>query len=219
MRRAILAVAALGIVALAAASLLVRDQLAFTLGVISSRPGPFVHAGQTACQRPIAVPADAGFDRVNFEIGTDHRPQGPPVEVVVRDLDRPSEVRRGLLRAGYPDVGVQQRQVVRVGPVRGGTRIAVCFTNRGPHRVALFGGPDGSDPASTATLDGSAVGFDFDLVFERDSRTYASLIPAMARRASLFRPPWVSPALYYALLALLLIGVPLLLARAVSNLD
>lgn len=218
-RVAVLVLAAAGLVGLAVAALTMHSSESFTLGVQSVRPAPPIKPGHTACQRPIVVPPDGTFDSVDFEVGNYFHPHGPPLDVTVRDLGGHQPVRRGVLPAGYPDVGIQQRHVVHVGTVHGPAQIEVCIHNRGPIKVALFGNDDAATQPSTGLIDDAAISFDYDLVFRRGSRSFATLLPVMARRASLFRPPWVSPGLYYALLALLLVGGPLLLARAVRDFD
>jgi hypothetical protein len=224
MRRAAviaLALAAVGTVGLVIAALATSTTRALTIGVISSQPSPPIRAGQEACQKPIAVAPGADFDRVDFEVGNFHREHGPPLDVIVRPVEgsSPFPVRRGLLPAGYPDVGVVQRHVVEVGHVPGRTVVEVCFHNRGPGPVALFGGNDGQATASSGYIAGQPVGFDYDLVMRRESESFAALIPRMTERLALFRPPWVAPALYYVLLVILLVGVPLLLARALRTLE
>lgn len=221
MRRPWAAALVCGLIALAGltvAALTTSTTLAFTLGVPSATPSPPIKPGHVACQKPITVPPAGDFDRVDFEAGTYYR-RGPALDVVVRSLQGPPLRRHGVLAAGYPDVGVQQRQVVDVGEVPGGTLIEVCLRNRGPGDVAFFGNTDGWSAQSTGYVDGAAVGYDFDVVFRRDPRSFATLLPDMARRASLFRPAWVGPGLYWGLLALLLVGVPLLIARALRSPD
>src|SRR3954467_3383916 len=113
-----LAVAAVGLLVLLVTALTTSTTRAFTIGVLSTSPSPPIRAGQTACQKPIAVPPDGGFDSVDFEVGNFHRAHGPALDVIVRPLEGSFPTRRGVLPAGYPDVGVQQRHVVTVGSVR-----------------------------------------------------------------------------------------------------
>jgi hypothetical protein len=80
--------------------------------------------------------------------------------------------------------------------------------------VALFGGPGGAHRESTANFEGDRFDFDYDLVFGSDEQSFAALLPEMVQRASLFRPSWLAPGVYWALLVALLLGVPVLLARA-----
>lgn len=217
-RNAALGVAGALLVALLATAVLASTDRAFTIGVLSSVPSGEIRKGQTACQKPIRVPPGGGFDKVDIEVGTYYR-RGPALDIVVRSLEGPRLVRRGVLAAGYPDVGIQQRQVIEVGDVPDGAVVEVCVRNRGPNRIALFGGSDGQSTLSSGYLDGTPIGFDYDVVLRGDRRSFAMLVPDMAARASLFRPPWVSPALYYVLAALVLLGLPLLLLRALRSLD
>jgi hypothetical protein len=215
---AVLVFAALGAVGLAVVAIATTTTEAFTIGVLSTEPSATIKAGQTACQKPIAVPPGGSFDRVDFEVGTYHR-AGPAIDVTVAPLTGSSPVRHGVLPKGYPDVAFQQRHVVEVGRVPGDTVVEVCFHDRGPRPIALFGGNDGSATQSTGYINGRPIGFDFDLVFRRQAKSFATLLPDIARRAARFRPPWVTPGLFYALVVLLLVGVPILLARAVRAID
>lgn len=221
MRRGVIAVATVavvGLIGLVAVAATTSTTRAFTLGVLSTTPSPPIKARHTACQKPVVVPPGGAFDRVDFEIGTYHR-LGPTVDVTVRPLEGALSVRHGVLPAGYPDVAIEQRQVVEVGLIPDGAVVQVCFHNRGPGDVALFGGADAAATHSTGHIDSSPIGFDYDLIFRREPRSFAELIPDIARRAALFRPPWVAPGVYYALFLLLTVGVPLLLARAVRSMD
>ena len=217
--RAVAAVALAGALALLFGAAVTSTDRAFTLGVLSGVPSPGIAAGKTACQQPITVPPGGGFDTVDFQVGTFFAPGGPPLEVTVRPLEPGAfPERRGLLEAGYPDVGVEQRQRVRVGPVPDDARVAVCFRNRGPGTVALFGAGDVASRESSAFIAGRPFGFDFDLVFRGEERSLASRLGDVVQRASLFRPPWLPPGVYWALLVVLLAGLPALLARAVRGL-
>lgn len=218
MRRFVL-LTAVALAALAIAAATTKTTLAFTVGVLSSFPSPSIEAGHETCQKPLAVPPDGEFDRVDFEVGDYGRKHGPALDVFVRHLDgRRFPTRHGVLPAGYPDVAIQQRHVVRVGPVPAGAVVEVCVRNRGPHPVALFGNGDAAATASSGYIDGSPIAFDLDFVLRRPARSFATELPAILDRAALFRPPWVSPALYWVLLALLVTAVPLLLGRALQQL-
>ncbi|MCW2991310.1 MAG: hypothetical protein JWM73_1904 [Solirubrobacterales bacterium] len=221
MRRApiaALAVGALGAVLLVVLALTTSTTRAFTIGVLSSAPSPAIGAGHTACQKPIRVPPGGAFDAVDFEVGNYDSSDGPPIDVTVRPIEGTFPRRHGVLPGGYPDVGIQQRHVVKVGSVPDGALVAVCFHNRGPGPIALFGNGDAAAGLSSGFIDDAAIGFDFDVVLRTEKRSFASLIGDLAGRASLFRPPWLAPGVFYALFALLLLGLPALLARAVRDL-
>ena len=215
MRRAALiavltfALAGAAVVAIAGAS---RERtLAFTLGVPSSAPVVVLRAGDTACQAPIAVPV--GFDGVELQPGT-FRAAGSPLEVVVRRSPDGALLARGRLAADYADV---ERETIHVGAVPAGDEIAVCITNVGARRTALYGGADAAARTSTATLDGRPTGADLDLVFRTGARSTLALVPNMLRRMALFRGGGIGPWLYWLLLAAVLFGGPALLARALAG--
>ena len=56
------------------------------------------------------------------------------------------------------------------------------------------------------------------VVFLTDERhSMLAQLPDVFERASVFRPGWVGPWVFWLLMALTLIGVPLLLARALAD--
>ena len=95
-----------------------------------------------------------------------------------------------------------------------GRRISVCLANQGARRVAVYGNAGIASRTTTATVAGRPVDADMNLAFETKARSIASLWPAMAARAALFRPRWVGAWTYALLAALVLAAVPALLARA-----
>jgi hypothetical protein len=133
----------------------------------------------------------------------------------VRSAESGRSLGRGRLPAGYPDVS---QPVVVVGSVRGEQRAEVCLTNVGLHRLALYGNAAAAAPVSDARLGNRALETDLTLVFERgESRSMLSLLPDVFNRASLFRPGWVGTWTFWVLTALLLVGVPVLLALAMAR--
>jgi hypothetical protein len=213
-RPAVIAFLAVSLLALAAAAVLgarERRTLAFTLGVPSFGPVARLGAGEEACQQPI-LPSDA-FDAVELQTGTPRRPGGP-LAVTVRRTDG-ALLGRGTFPAARPG---QQRRTVAVGRVDTRGPIAVCVRNAGTRAVALDGGPDVTARTSSAHLGDRALGADLDLVFRRDQpRSTLTLLPAILRRAALFRAGWIDPWLYWLLLAGAVIAVPALLARALAR--
>ena len=90
--------------------------------------------------------------------------------------------------------------------------------NAGSRRVAVFSGPPTDNEPSHATVRDRPV--DKDIVIElirRDEATVLSLVPDIFERAALFHPSWIGAWTLWLLLALILIGVPLLLARALGE--
>jgi hypothetical protein len=82
--------------------------------------------------------------------------------------------------------------------------------------VAVYGQPTIASPYTNATLNGQLSSVDIWLELRAEKRTLMSLLPTMAERASLFRAGWVTPLVYLLLALALVIGAPLLLARAVG---
>ena len=193
---AIIAVAA--VLGLAIYAVFKQHDLAFTPGV---NPGPVVatlERGDEVCQRPLTVPPNAAFDRVRADVAQ-------PAELIVRTNDSARVLRRAPLRDGVADVK----------RVPAGTIMSVCIANPGAGQVQVYGNSDQAARGSGAAVNGNAIPADIVLRFERD-RSLASLVPAMADRAALFKAGWVSPAVVWLLALLALVAVPLLLVRAVK---
>jgi hypothetical protein len=219
MRRPPARVAALfaGVVVLAVAvAALVRTDDAFTLGVTNGGAVAPLRPGATACQTGIVVPPHAGFDRIVFSLGTYGR-SGPPVDVAVRDDATHAVLAHGRLAGGYPDIGRAPEHTVRVGDVAAGRHIAVCFTDRGDRRVAVYGNAGIASRPTSAVVAGKPADADLNVRFEREPRSVLSLAPAIAERAALFRPGWVGAWTYALLAALMLLVVPALLVRALQD--
>lgn len=187
--------------------------LAFTLGAPATAPVITLRPQQTACQLP--VPVEAAFDEVELQPGT-FGARGQPLKVSVLGPDGTgSPLASGRLAGGYPDVA---RQTVAVGSVPEGGRVAVCVTNEGTRRVALYGAVDAANGASSAELDGEPTAFDLDLVFRTEQpRSTLSLVPDMLQRMALFRGGSIGAWTYWLLLAAVLGGAPLLLWRALRS--
>jgi hypothetical protein len=210
-RRAVIAFGLVVLVAALAATVLgatERRTLAFTLSVPPQAGLIVLHPSQRACQRPISVAA--GFDAVQPQLGTFRR-SGPALAVTVERTSG-QVLAQGRLAGGYADVA---RPSIPVGHVPGGGSVAVCIRNEGTRKVALYGSADAASPTSTALLDGKPTGFDAALIF-RDAHPHSTLavLPAMFDRASLFRAGWIGAWLYWTLLVVVVVGVPLLLGWA-----
>ncbi|HKG02190.1 MAG TPA: hypothetical protein VKB03_03350 [Conexibacter sp.] len=205
----VLAFAGPAIITVAGAS---RERtLAFTLGAPSTTPAVVLRPGATVCQGPIAVAA--AFDGVELQPGT-FGAAGSPLAVDVRRMSDGGTIAHGRLAAGYADV---RRETIRVGPVAEDDEVAVCIRNAGSHRTALYGSADAAVRTSTAMLDGELTGRDLDLVFRTNARSTLALVPDVLQRMALFRGGWIGTWLYWVLLALLVLGVPALLARALIS--
>jgi hypothetical protein len=198
--------AAIGLIAIMAAD---KRDLAFTLGVRPTQVATVLRPGNEACQRPIDVSSDA--DTVEFQVGTFRRP-GEPLEVTVRNAS--GLIGSARVPGGYPD---NARQFARVSEITDGDRIAVCLRNLGRSRLALYGGPDQAARTSALFLDGKQQPADMTLIFHGDSRSMLTLLGDVFDRASLFHPSWVGTWLFWLLAAAVALGVPVLLALAMSS--
>jgi hypothetical protein len=218
MRRALTALLATGAAGAALFVVLLLTQgteLAFTLGVPDSAPVATLKPGQSACQRTIAAQGDGGFDRLRFTPGTFGR-RGPELVAGVRLPDgRP--LAHGVLRAGYPDITGQHGQTIRLSRHVDARRFAVCFTNRGDRKVALYGTSDAATASTAVTGDGQKLNADIDIAFERAHRSWASQVGDVADRATLFRWPHPPSWLYVALLCAFGAGAFAALAAALAT--
>ncbi|HKP91986.1 MAG TPA: hypothetical protein VJT75_18605 [Thermoleophilaceae bacterium] len=210
-RAALLAFVA-GVLVLLVAAVTDKRHLAFSLAVRASQPGLLIQAGQEVCQRSIDV--EEPFDEVSLLLATYFEP-GPRLEMRVSD-DRTGRVlASGVLPDGYPDSRVSVTGLDRTVPAGG--RATLCVRNAGTRKVAMFSGPYTDNETSSGAVDGRYVSYDLLVEFVRSKpRSTLSLIPDVFQRASLFHPAWVGPSTFWVLAGLLLLGVPLLLVRALS---
>lgn len=200
----------LGVAGLLLAAALDDRRLAFTLGVQPTQVAAVLQRGDTACQGPIDVPADARSLR--FPVGTFRAP-GPQLEVSVRTTAGIAGV--DTIPAGYRD-----NSTVPASPagVESGRRIAVCVRNAGPRKVALYGGALQAARTSALGVRGRDARTDLTLVFERaEPRSMLSALPDAISRAALFRPGWVSTGLLWALAILLVTAFPAALLAALRT--
>jgi hypothetical protein len=194
-----------------------KTELAFTLGVTPGGIVTTLAPGEQACQRPIDVPKNGGFDGITVPLGTFHQP-GSAVEATVIRLPGRSPLARGTLPAGYPDIGARELERIAVTPaVPEGARIAVCLRNTGTGRVAVYGNGDLASPGSTLFKDSRPATADASLSFTRGSRSVLSEFGVSADHAALFKAGWVGPWTFWLLAALVALGVPALLAFALAR--
>lgn len=211
------AAAFLAVMVAAAAALTVaaaerKTALAFTLGVPDSEIAVVLKPGRTACQGPIDT--SAPFTAVQARLGTLSRP-GPAVDVVVNDFTTGRSLTGGHLAPGYGDHSVRR---VQTGAVAEGRRIDVCVRNAGNHRVAIYGGAWAADQSSELRHGKETLKDDMSLVFLREKRvSLLSLVPTIFARAALWHPGWVGAWTFWALVALLLVAVPVSLVQALRG--
>jgi hypothetical protein len=89
--------------------------------------------------------------------------------------------------------------------------------NAGIRRTAVYGNTLAASPLSGASIGRRQLDTDVAVVFLDDRRSMLAWLPRAFERASVFRPGFVGAWLFWALAAAVLIGVPLLLARALSD--
>ena len=214
MHRATLAFAvvfAAGLGLLLALGLLEQRSEAFTLGVEPASPLK-LSPGAEVCQRSIEPPA--GFSRVTLEVVS--KPGRAPT-FDVRVLSRGRQV------AGNPAVGTlsgERTPVVTVGDVPAGDRISVCVENTGQRAFQVLGNSGLAHPPSAAYRRDKQIDYDMALVFLRPSdASLLSLTGDMVERAALFRGEWIGAWSVWVVVALLLTAFPLLLYRAVRNVE
>jgi hypothetical protein len=214
MRSALVAFAvafAAGLVVLLAIGVLEQRSEAFTLGVAPTSPLTLPHGGEV-CQRSIERPTP--FSRVRLELASRRR-STPDLHVRVFSRDR--------LLAGGPSSGAlggRRAVVVTVGDVPAGARISVCVRNSGRRAVQLYGNSGMANPTSAAFRGGTRVDFDMDLAFLRPTDvSLISLVGDIVSRASLFRGEWIGAWTVWVVMALLLTAFPLLLYRALDDVE
>lgn len=220
--RSFAAVMAVGLVALVAVSLTQRSSLVYSLGV---NPGPGaaqLGPGVRACQGPVRVPSGAAFDHVGFLL----TPVGEstlPVRVEVREADGGRTLASGTLEPRYAafDPSHPREELVDVGRVQTDDPIELCLVGDpdGEGGAVVIGQAGIASPTTSATLDGKPIAGDLAFDLRTHDRSLAALLPDMADRASQFRAGWVTPWVYLVLALAILVGAPLLLARALSRAD
>jgi hypothetical protein len=213
-RRALIgfvAVFAVGLVALAITAELERRSEAFTLGVIPAAGITRLGSDEELCQRPIDV-LDS-FNRVTLQLGTFAR-AGQPFMLEVRDARSGRSIARTLVDGGYGDNAVQTVTLPRA--VSEGPRVVVCVRNLGDLPIAPYGNSGLSNRTSAAYQDGRRIEGDMTITFLRAKPAgVLGLVPSIVERASRFHGDWGSPANYWVLLLVFLVGPATLTALAV----
>jgi len=186
-------------------------ELAFTLGVRPVKVVARLAPGREACQSPLFV--QQRFRGVAFEVQSSGT-GGSRVDVTVKRRRR--ILASGRLKPGHAASSTQEVRLDRAVPASLDD-VAVCLLNRGASTVSLDGDIGAGLGRGDLRVDGRTRDADLRLVFLRERpRSALSLVPEMFRRAALFRPTWVGPWTFWALLALVALGAPLLLAAALS---
>jgi hypothetical protein len=207
----LLAVSALGLLAVVVTAARDRRDLAFTIGVAPTAAAATLAPGETVCQTPISV--SESFSRVRLTTGGPGG-AGEPLAVSVRASDGGRLLGRSELPGRFPD---RADLTATVGPVAAGQKVAVCARNAGDRPAIVYGNATAAHPPSEAMRGERPLGTDLAVVFlKADDRSMLSELPDVLGRASLFRPGWVGTWTFWALAAAALLGVPLLLAGALA---
>ena len=215
-----LVVLGVGLLGLLVASVLMRNEIKQTDGVLPVYPVAPLAKGDTVCQEPIGLADD--LENVRYQVGTLGKLNGPEMDVTVTTASG-IVLGRGHVAGGWKDVG--NAHTVNVGHVKGDQEVSICIRNRGPARAYIYGdisapdaylGPRPTDSTSVARVNGQQVDGDIALWLTANKRfSLIQRVPAMFSHAAHFRPGFVGKGLYWALLAAILLLVPFLLGRAV----
>jgi hypothetical protein len=172
-----------------------------------------VAPGQERCSSLIRPPG-AGADRVRFWARASGGGPVPPIVVFVR-RSRTAQT----LADGSADAGPAGARTVGLrGSVAGSRKVVACFLNAGARPAILSPTPGTPTRVTVERSDALADYADIGLELSRsDNRSLLALLPDVFDRASLFRPGWVGGWTYWLLLVALVIGVPVLLSRALAS--
>jgi hypothetical protein len=206
----LLAVTLAALVALAAIGL--ADDRGYRLDV-RSESQVLIRPGQELCRGTVRSPG-AGADHVRFWVRSGSDGQAPPIRVYVRRSRTSQTLADGLVEAG--PAGVRSAQLT--GSVAGSRKVAVCFVDVGATDAILSPRPGTRTRVAVESFEPLADYADVGVELIRgDNRSVLEALPNAFDRAALFRPGWVGAWTYWLLLAALAVGVPLLLAGALSS--
>jgi hypothetical protein len=202
-----------GVAVLAAVGLLTTSGLVYSDGVNPVMVAAELDTGDRACQAPLRLPTGAAFDRVGFQVGTYGEP-GPRLRIEVLEDAGGRRLATGRLPAGYADLG---HQTVEVGRVQADEPLRICFVNEDRGRAGIIGQVGVASPPTSATLNHRPIENDLTVELRTAERPLLAWLPEAAERASVFRAGWVTPAVYWALAAGVLVLAPVLLARGIGR--
>jgi hypothetical protein len=161
---------------------------------------------QNLCMTDVALSAQAR--QMRFDVGTFFRP-GPALRVTVR---APGYSARAAVRGGYAD---NTTVTVPVPPPRSSRLATVCVRNSGRRRFALYAASDSARSRVQPFVDGKpqpatpALRFD-----EAHPVSFADRAGVTAGRIAVFRGFLDHSWIVWALVVLLVVGVPILMLGA-----
>ena len=164
----------------------------------------------TACTRGIVLGADAELLRLTVAA-----PGGPDAVPLTLRLTAPGYAATSTVR-DYSAPGERVEIAILRAPRT--LPAILCFTNAGTRALSL-GATTESRTASrtTTTVDGKPTPADPTIqLLRREPRSFAALLPTLFERAATFKPGFAGPWLFWALAALLVIGLPLGAAVALA---
>ena len=207
-RAAVLTFAALvllGGIGLVVAGARERRTTAFSLDVPAEQTAASVTPGRRVCQGPIAVPT--AFAGVRIWLGAVPAP-GARLRVIVAPTPSARGLAFGSLSAPASS-GIAVPAVELSARIAKGNRVWVCLEGTGGAPVPVIGSVPGAH-SGLLTSDGRSLGSAATMIFVLPhSTSLLSSLPTIFHRASLFRPNWMHPWVYWVLLAGLLIAAGL----------
>jgi hypothetical protein len=230
---ALLATLVVGLVALALSWNDSRHQQNLGVSVVGS-VATLVPHGPELCAGPIGLgePADA----VTFNPSA-QPPDTPALEVVIRNVNTGAILAEGGVKAGFNPAEPQTANLTPT--VSTAHDISLCIRDVGARDVSIFGVPGGGLACANAHGGGAECSFGHALsttttlhvgvggrlvagqisaVFSSPPISIGTLLRNTFAHASLFRPSFVGSGFWWALLVVLLLGVPTLLVRSIRAL-
>lgn len=161
-----------------------------------------VAGGRELCVSDVTIPPDAQLLR--FAVGTYRRP-GPQLRVTLSGAGYGDRIG---VAAGYADNALMS---LAMKPPPRTLLGRVCVANEGTTRIALTGTTEERTVSRpVGRIDGKVVRGDAYLAFlERRPASVLQRTHEIAERMSVFRPAIVGPTLLWAIVALVLLGIPL----------
>ena len=171
----------------------------FSIDVDPSSAVATLAPGHEACEGPIQTLGPIGYITL---WATPVAGPGPALSVTVREAyGTHSMLAAARVPAGY--LGPSAPEPALSPAVPSGTTISVCLRSDGPSRVNLIGDIPNTR-SGVLTVDGQREQDVLAHFLRPQPVTLLSQLPAIFRRAALFRPSWVGPWTFWVLAVMLL---------------
>jgi hypothetical protein len=159
------------------------------------------------CMSDVAI--EPHGDQARFRVGTYFKP-GPPLVLTIRGSGGYSSVTR--IRAGFADNAYLH---VPVRPPPRAQLVTVCLRNLGRLKISVYSAFGRSGSRANVTIDGRRVGPTPTFAFyESRPVSIGDRLSTIVERMATFRGVFGHPWLFWALIALFVAGVPLLMGVA-----